>query len=333
VPEVKSPSTLAQERFQSPRCWRWHYFRNADGAQIRYGHARIEDPKAVIAILPGIIECAENYFETVRELLDYQCSVWVMDWRGQGGSQRYLPEREKAYSLGIEHDVSDINAFINLVVEKSEGVPLILIGHSFAGAPALIYLQSDPGLVSSAVLVAPAFSVSGPVPAWITQVVAEFHCAIGLGKTYAPGQGNWQKTRIKELDLNVFSHDPVRLGVSGAWLDENPHLRTGGATWTFVKEFQNACIKAVNPLLLKSIKIPVLIICPGDDQIAEPKLQKRVTDELANGRFIFLPKARHALFMESDEFRDPLLTGIKEFIDNQIQAQRCLTKEVVGGAL
>jgi lysophospholipase len=36
----------------------------------------------------GFTECIEKYFETIANLAERGLSVWCLDWRGQGGSER-----------------------------------------------------------------------------------------------------------------------------------------------------------------------------------------------------------------------------------------------------
>ncbi|MBV8934190.1 MAG: alpha/beta hydrolase, partial [Alphaproteobacteria bacterium] len=39
-------------------------------------------------MVSGFAECIEKYFETVADLARRGLSVWCLDWRGQGGSER-----------------------------------------------------------------------------------------------------------------------------------------------------------------------------------------------------------------------------------------------------
>ena len=309
---------LQQPRFQMPSDWKWGYFVNGDGANIRYGYAIPARSRGTIVILSGIVECGETYFETIRDFLKNDYSVWFMDWRGQGGSDRYLPDRERAYSLGINHDVNDINQLISTIVSKQNNGPIVIVGHSWAGPAILLYLHDHPDAVKAAALVAPAFSINNNVPGWLITAVSNFQCCTGKSKHYAPDQGSWQEVRQDELRPEAFSHDPVRMQMSFAVYDKYPALRVGGATWAFVKEFQYACDKVADFKFLNTISIPILTISAPEDWIANPQLEYKISQQLPKGEYLSIQGARHALFFESDEFRNQTLQAINQFAERQI---------------
>jgi hypothetical protein len=78
--QVHVPSGLP-ERFQAPPAIRWNYFRNHDGARIRYSHVTPGSAKAAVVLVPGYSEFGEKYFELMRDLVTQGYEVWQMDWR------------------------------------------------------------------------------------------------------------------------------------------------------------------------------------------------------------------------------------------------------------
>jgi lysophospholipase len=54
-------------------------------------------PRADCVMVGGFSECIEKYFETIGDLAARDLSVWCLDWRGQGGSERprRLPTRPR----------------------------------------------------------------------------------------------------------------------------------------------------------------------------------------------------------------------------------------------
>src|SRR5262249_16852424 len=133
-----------------------------------YGFVRSPDCKGTIVLVPGFNDTGETYFETIREFVAHGFTVWQMDWRGQGGSQRYFSEQDKCHSLGTEHDERDLAQFITLVLKENPRRPLILIGHSFGGLVSLRYLHDHSDVVDRAVLATPALSLvlSENAPTW-----------------------------------------------------------------------------------------------------------------------------------------------------------------------
>src|SRR5687767_6022509 len=69
-----------------------------DGVTLRY--VRWPPPagrKGTVCIFQGRGESAEKYFETVRDLQARGFAAAIVDWRGQGLSDRALADRRKGY--------------------------------------------------------------------------------------------------------------------------------------------------------------------------------------------------------------------------------------------
>ena len=111
VPKVGPLPEGLEQRFSRPATWEWGIFLNRDGARLRSGSAKpmsASPAKATIIVVGGYTEFAEKYFETFNDLLAHGYNVGTLDWRGQGGSQRYLPDPQMAHSIGFEHDAADL---------------------------------------------------------------------------------------------------------------------------------------------------------------------------------------------------------------------------------
>ena len=150
------------ERFLAPHGIQWGYFRNADYARIRYSHVPTgaKAAEAAVILLPGFSEFGEKYFELMRDLAAHGYEIWQMEWRGYGGSDRYLDDPEMGHSLGPEHDIRDLDQFLREVVKPASGSPLSLIAHSMGAPIATRSLHDYPGRFTAAVLCSPLFSLS-----------------------------------------------------------------------------------------------------------------------------------------------------------------------------
>src|SRR5271166_4320073 len=72
--------------------------RAADGVRLRTARwAPVSTPRGTIAVLGGRGEFIEKYFEVAGELLSRDFAVAMMDWRGQGGSDRPLRNSRKGH--------------------------------------------------------------------------------------------------------------------------------------------------------------------------------------------------------------------------------------------
>ena len=303
---------LNQQRFREPGGWQWGRFTNHDRARIRYGHVSAKKTIGTVVVVTGFTEFAEVYFELIRDLINHGYDVWAMDWHGEGGSDRYLVDRERAYSLGFDHDVADLNQFVSTILTEKKR-PLILVAHSLGSNVALRYLHDHPQSVDMAVLSAPALSVPRQNEI-LLRAVTWIKCATGKGDEYLDRQGNWATTEPKVSKMPTHSHDPQRVRLEAAWANANPELRSGGATWKWLQEYDKSCQTIDDPNYLKAITTPILIGSPSADLIADSAKQSTLSRQLPAATLYLGEGARHELFLESDKYRDPWMKAIYAFI-------------------
>ncbi len=306
---------LIEKRFKDPPGWRWGKFTNSDNAQIRYGHVDAAKAKGTIVLVTGFTEFAEVYYESITDFVSHGYSVWEMDWRGEGGSDRYLIDRERAYSLGFAQDVGDLDQFVSTIVPRKVK-PIILVAHSLGSNIALRYLHDHKHTFDLAILSAPALTVPKQ-DLLAVRIMSWLQVLIGHGTEYADNQGNWAVTETKVSKMATHSHDPQRVRLEAAWANANPDLRSGGATWKWLQEYANSCQILADVYYLKAIATPILIGLASADVIGDTKQERNASQLLPNARLFIDEGARHELFLESNEYRDPWMKAIYTFIDEQ----------------
>src|SRR3569623_3586134 len=86
-------------------------------------------PRALCLLLNGQTEFIEKYFEVIDELRSRGLSVVTFDWRGQGGSDRLLPDARKAHIEDFVAYDQDLDTIIQTLVHPI-GLPRIAMAHS-----------------------------------------------------------------------------------------------------------------------------------------------------------------------------------------------------------
>lgn len=305
-----------EKRFQPPSGWRWGYFTNADGARLRYGRAVPEAPAATVVLVPGFCECGEKYFEVVHDLLARNLAVWELDWRGQGGSERYFPGLQRPYAAGYARDVGDLHQFVSEIVERAPGSPLALFGHSMGGNIALRYLHDHPGIFACAALAAPMLGLKTPVPGTVAEGIVRCAIRLGHGARYVPGWGDWHPGCVDRP--KGLSSDPVRDSLQNFWFMEQPELRVGGTTFRWLDEAFRSVAIVREPDYLRAIATPVLMASPKIEWLVEPEAQVRAAALLPRCTLVEYPEARHELWMERDALRDRWLAAIDAFLSKHL---------------
>jgi lysophospholipase len=313
IPRVGPPPADLAARFSRPPTWEFGAIESPDGARLRYGTAKPMSPvRATIVVVGGYTEFAEKYFETFNDLLARGYAVGTLDWRGQGGSQRYLANPQKAHSIGFAHDRADLDYFLR----QFSGPPIYLLAHSMGGNIALRLLHDHPGIVRAAILSAPALRIGSRagMPPWQARTLSGLMLAAGLGESYALRQHDWLDDTARNAQTSPVSHDAARDQMAQRWFRERPELRLGGGTYRWVYEFYNSCATVMGANYLEEIRTPVLLGSAGQDSFVDSTAHEEACTRLPSCRIVRYPGARHELLMETDEVRGPWLNEIDEFV-------------------
>ena len=315
--------------FEEPADFKWGTFTDASGANIRYGSLQPKEaPKGTIILVPGFREPIEKYFEVMRDMTARGFAVWMMDWHGQGGSDRFLPNPQKMHSEGYNEHIVTLHQFTQKIVKKSEG-PFILMGHSMGGHIGLRYLKEHEGVFDSAALTAPmcdiwtpGFSKTG------AKILAKGARLVRLLTRYVPRGGDWSKE--KEVDPVIcdrLTSDPVRFSVLASIFKEKPDLKMGDPTYGWILHTFDSIKTLQDENYLKAIKTPVLMGIAPDDKVVIAAASQRAAGLIPNCTRVDIPGARHEIWMERDELRNQWLARVDKFLAERLALQAPVPKK------
>lgn len=313
-----------EDRFLPHEDWRWGYFTNAGGARLRTGWI---DPRprtrirATAITLPGFGGFAEQWFELFRDLLDRGIAVRHLDWRGQGGSDRYLDNSHKMHSQGYERDMQDLHDFLTRFVEINLDRPVFFLAHSMGAHIAMRYLAERPDAVAGAFLTAPMLRVNTVrAPHGLVGAVAQTMTALGLGRSYLLGHEDWWFREHYPVEESRLSRDPVRYRVAQLYYRLEPSLRIGGGTWRWLHETFRSIGHLNRPSVLRNIRTPLYLASAGEDVIVDSSAQHRAARLLPDCHLEDYADAKHDIWMEVDSIRAPLLAALDGFLDDRVEA-------------
>ncbi len=280
--------------------------------KIRYKKFDQNNPEGVIVLLHGAHETFFKYAEFVYDMKDMPYSVYLMDHRGHGFSERLLNEKaDKMHVEKFQYYLDDVKAFYNIVVKPNNFKKKILLAHSMGGGIGTAYLEKYPDDFDKAVLCSPLHMMdTGDMPENIAKLAVGTLSILGLGSRYAPGQG----PRVEgTFETNIINHSPARWEI---WeqkiMERYPHVHFGGATNSWVNQIINMT-RYIRKNAAK-LQMPVLLLIAGDDHFVKREGQEEVAQKAANIEKHLYDDAYHELLMEKDEIRDDVLQRIKNFL-------------------
>lgn len=287
-------------------------FKGVDGLHIRYRTFEVSDEKGAVVFVNGKGESFAKWAELIYDFGHAGYSVYALDHRGQGFSDRILKNPRKVYVEHFDDYVSDLKTFVNLVVNSKPHSRRFLLSHSMGGAIAALYLEQNQNDFDAAVFSAPMLEINtSPYPNWLARGLAEAGCSVGLGQSYAPGQGD--KNSDNTFAKQRLTHSETRFRKMGELGREFRGINVGGLTYRWVEQALHATGRAVNNAA--SIKTPLLLFQAGADALVKPKKQDEFCAKVEQCHKIFYPEAFHSLLHERDSIRDDFVNQSLDFFD------------------
>jgi len=276
-----------------------------DGRRLRTAlFAAAGAPRGSVILSGGRNEPIEKYFEVIAELQARGFTVLAHDWRGQGLSDRALPDRLRGHCDSHEELTADFTALLDRYQARLPP-PRIAVGHSMGGCltlRALVDGEAASGRIAGAILSAPMLSLmTRPMPAPIARVVARLSRLAGRADRYGPaGRG-------RPFDLpfegNILTQDRLRFTRYRAQVAACPDLAIGGPTWGWLDAAFRGMAVLARPERLRRVGIPVVICSAQRDRLVDAAAHRRAALLLPRGRLVEVPGSFHEILMETDQRR------------------------------
>ena len=126
----------------------------ADGLKLRYATTAVEGSHRSLFVFSGRTEFIEKYEEALGDwsVQGFRCAI--LDWRGQGGSDRLLSDPMKGHVGDFAEFQRDADAFLAATYEALPP-PRWAFGHSMGGHNLLRLAVRRPELFDGIVLSSP----------------------------------------------------------------------------------------------------------------------------------------------------------------------------------
>jgi len=290
----------------------------AVGARLRA--ARFPADPSVAArgtcvLLNGQTEFIEKYFEVIDELRARGFAVATMDWRGQGGSARLLPDddRKGFVSDFVDYD-DDLDTLLNWIVKPmlKEGEKPFALAHSMGAHNLLRTLARRSDKFAACVLNAPMIAISfRGQREFLVRTVTRLQMWRGNSADWVWGMEARDPHRMT-YDTQMVTSDPQRFERTQMLLREQPDLRLAGATWGWLA----AAIRSMDWLRgqARNITTPCLVVGAGNDKICITPAIKTFAKQMPRGEYLEIAGAGHEVLMERNQYRTQFWTAFDGFM-------------------
>jgi lysophospholipase len=288
------------------------------GLRLRFAswQSVLRERRGTVCIFPGRGEFIEKYFEVVGELRRRGFAAAILDWRGQGGSTRLTRDPLKGHINDFAEYEEDLNHFMKSVVLPDCPAPYYALGHSMA-AMVLFRASTKRGCwFTRMVMTSPMVRIATlPLSHTMCDRLTDGLTMLGFGKRAVPGDTNKHR-QDPPFEGNRLTSDRERFLRNVSVLDAAPGLAVQSPTIGWLKAALDTIEIVDSEKFAPRIRVPVLMLAAGDDQIVSSKAVEALAFRLRAGAQIVLRGSRHEILQERDSIREQFWAAFDAFVRN-----------------
>lgn len=263
-------------------------------------------PRGTVIVCPGRTEFIEKYFEVGRELQQMGFAVVILDWPGQGLSDRLLPDSKKGHIDTFETFMAALAKGLAALGDRLPR-PYVSLAHSMGGAIALAAIVEDLVKVEAAAFCAPMWGIKSPV-------LGMRYLVWAMRATGRSGDYAMQPGPPERFENNIVTHDKRRWELQRALIDAKPDLELGPVTWGWLGASLDIFSTFSKPKLLSRVKVPVFVASAGEEKLIDNAATARVASRLQDCEHIVVEGAMHEILMETDDRREEFWDGFRRLL-------------------
>ncbi|MEL6473806.1 MAG: alpha/beta hydrolase [Pseudomonadota bacterium] len=273
------------------------WFKGSEGRALRacLVPATAVTARGTVIVCPGRTEFIEKYFEVARDLQDRGFAAVILDWPGQGLSDRLLEDGNKGHIDRFETYMGALANGLEMLQDRLPK-PYVSLAHSMGGAIALAAIAQGLVKVNAAAFCAPMWGLKTGVfgiryLVWAMRVM-------GRSGDYAQQPG--PPERFKD---NIVTHDERRWQMQRDLTDAAPGLALGPITWGWLGASLAIFDAFAKASQLKAVNIPILVATAEEEKLVDNASHGRIAGWLPDCEHIHVPSAMHEILMETDDKR------------------------------
>lgn len=294
-----TPEFLTAEGFPPPEGAETIWLKNgAHDVRMVFAPAGGDRQRGAVLVCTGYNEYIEKYFETARDLQARGFAVGLMDWPGQGASDRLIDKPRLGYVRTFDTSVAAQKLAFETLKSKANG-PYVVMAHSMGGAITLESLRQNAIDPTFALLCAPmlGLKISG-LAAAVMRIARTF----GMSKNALNSE-----SKNDTFETNIFTHDKPRWTMNREMQAQKPDYHLTAPTIGWVNAALDLYERWRKPKAFAKLAVPIRIASAGAESLVSNKAQKQVAARIGEkAHLVSIPDARHEILMESDPIRNLL---------------------------
>jgi len=280
-----------------------------ENIKLSYVAHKKENVKGALVIINGRIDSCVRHAEFLYDIKDIPYSVYILDHRGIGFSERLLDDPYKGHVDSFDNYSADLKLFIDTVVRKDDPKKIVILGYSMGGTVSLDYLINYDHNIDKLILCSPMLKFKTGLPEWIVYFIVNLLIKFNKETDYIPGGNKYDFSRV----FFNLSCSEIRHSMLQYLRDLYPMIILKAPTNRWFKE----AIKTIRKVRreIKKIDTPVLLLQAGKEAVVDIHSQDKLAKDLSHCHKIIIPEAKHDLLMEKDSMRGIAIKAILDFLE------------------
>lgn len=293
---------------EAPRGGTAYWTHTSDGVRLRVGYSKPESSThGTIFIFPGRTEYIEKYGRTITAFNNYGFATFVIDWRGQGFSDRIADDPATGHVARFADYHKDVAAMVRAAEELELPKPWFLVGHSL-GACIGLRAIIDGMPVAAVAFTGPMWGINLPVlKRLLGRYLSWTASAIGAAHIYAPGTNGKSYVLSTPFEANRLTNDPEMYQYYIRQINALPGQQIGGPSMGWL--FQT--LQEIRHLSrIPSPSIPCIAFCGDQEQVVSISAIRHRMAQWPSGKLVILANVKHDIFSEIPSTRDNVVARI-----------------------
>ncbi len=315
-----APAPLFVDIYPGPETGSAHWAKTSDGKRVRVAHWPLEGAKGTVLLFPGRTEYAEKYGITATSFADRGLCVMTIDWRGQGLSDRLLPDARVGHVDVFSDYQKDVATMLRAARALQLPRPYFLLAHSMGGAIGLrAAMEGLP--VQACAFTAPMWGIHlAPHLRPIARTFANVMPRLGQGHRLPVGTKYEPYITSEPFENNMLTTDRQMFEMMRDQIVAHPEMSLGGPSFIWLRE----ALDETRHLSLRAApSLPCLTFLGSNERIVHLGRIHQRMKTWKGGTLHIVDGAEHEILMETPSIRDATIESISRlFLGHAMAAPR-----------
>ncbi len=268
--------------------------------------------RGTVFIFTGRTEYIEKYASIATLFTQKGYKVVIHDWRGQGLSDRLLPNSNIGHVEQFSDYQMDLDEVINTAKHLDLPRPYFQVSHSMGSCIGLRTIHQRQ-IFKSSIFTGPMWKLHGKSRMFAARFITSLAISFGLDERMIFGADERNYLHLSTPEKNSLTSDPKIFGFLKSQIETHPELNLGGPSWRWLWSAirENDYLLSLPPPDAKA-----LVILGTEEVLVDVNKIISYCQDWNKVELEIIPGTKHEVLMESKASRDFALNQIFSFLDS-----------------